>query len=247
MAHYSSCIWYIVGFNTLQSTGESWLSYPEDYSNESNFDNYIHSFYFFITIMTSVGYGNIYPVNIYERVLCTALMFLSSGLFSYIIGSICIILNPQEVQILRELEQKYKIANIYLKNKDIKLGIRLKVKNYFEYLLTIKKSQNLSDNQINMILHDKIKGTINYSLYIKFLQQNMFFIHNNYIFKRLVEYVTETSLGEKELIFNKNDKGECLYYINYGQAIIYDPITKLIFKKLKVYNCLLSMAKLSGK
>jgi hypothetical protein len=44
------------------------------------------TFYFMITTLTTVGYGDLYPKNIYEMSLMIFIMLIGIALFSYVIG-----------------------------------------------------------------------------------------------------------------------------------------------------------------
>ena len=65
---------------------------------------YIASFYFCSYTMTSVGYGDLGPKNIVERMICT-FMVMSSGLcWAYVLGEVCAIVADfnAESQIFRK-------------------------------------------------------------------------------------------------------------------------------------------------
>ena len=53
---------------------------------------YITSAYYSITTLTTVGYGDISPINNYEKVVASIGMILGSAIFAYMINHFGIIL-----------------------------------------------------------------------------------------------------------------------------------------------------------
>ena len=49
--------------------------------------------YFAFTSLSTVGFGDFYPVNDYERLLCSALLLFGVAIFSYIMGNFIEILD----------------------------------------------------------------------------------------------------------------------------------------------------------
>lgn len=82
-------------------TREEWdtntwiIKYDPKLINEDNewFSQYIFAFYWSATTMTTVGYGDITPANIYEAVFVSITIFISGFIYAYILNSIGLILN----------------------------------------------------------------------------------------------------------------------------------------------------------
>lgn len=52
-----------------------------------NFELYMISLYWAIMTLTSVGYGDVIPVNTDEKILCCIVMIGGIFMYSYIVGS----------------------------------------------------------------------------------------------------------------------------------------------------------------
>jgi len=51
-------------------------------------DQYITSIYFVLTVIVTVGYGNILPVNNLEYIFVIIFMFFGVAYFSYVMGTL---------------------------------------------------------------------------------------------------------------------------------------------------------------
>lgn len=61
-------------------------------------DQYVDSVYFSIITMITIGYGDIFPINKYEKIYVIIMTFISCGLFAYCLNCIG--------EIFREIKQK---------------------------------------------------------------------------------------------------------------------------------------------
>ena len=54
---------------------------------------YVNAYYYMTVTMVTVGYGDITPVNIYERYFAILTMLIACGIFAYSVSSINTIVN----------------------------------------------------------------------------------------------------------------------------------------------------------
>ena len=62
------------------------LIFFEKDSSQSSLTNYTNAFWYTIVTLTTVGYGDLYPVTIYGRVVGYVFVFLSIGVYGLLIG-----------------------------------------------------------------------------------------------------------------------------------------------------------------
>jgi hyperpolarization activated cyclic nucleotide-gated potassium channel 2 len=86
IAHWIGCIFYAIGASELDS-GMCWLTISEIH-DASNFDKYIISLYWAFTTMTTVGYGDVSPYTMSEKIYAMFSMLIACGVFAYVVGSI---------------------------------------------------------------------------------------------------------------------------------------------------------------
>jgi hypothetical protein len=120
--HILTCVWILIG-RTFDD--KNWINEKTDFviaHNESFEDSYIlylFSLYFIITTITTIGYGDITPVNVLERCFCFFLMFLGAAMYSFMSGQMSSILSnydskqakqSQKFHLLNRVVKKYKIS-----------------------------------------------------------------------------------------------------------------------------------------
>ena len=92
--HIVTCLWIIFpqtvdSDHTITYKG-TWM---EGMHDKSNFEIYSVSFYWCITTITTVGYGDILPTTIFEKLFCSLIMIFGVVGFSFATGSLTSILS----------------------------------------------------------------------------------------------------------------------------------------------------------
>lgn len=93
----------------------------------------MHSYYFVVVTMNTVGFGDITPQNSYERVYCIFFIYVACGMFAYTLNSIGVI-----VQDIKKQDKVYKrnlhLINGYMRQKNISFDLKVRIRKYFEYI-----------------------------------------------------------------------------------------------------------------
>ncbi len=87
IAHWIACIFYAIGNAELESEPDCWLT-KAGVQDSSVFDKYIISLYWAFTTMTTVGYGDVAPYTMSEKIYAMFSMLIACGVFAYVVGSI---------------------------------------------------------------------------------------------------------------------------------------------------------------
>lgn len=91
LCHIIACLW-IFSADLQGENKYSWIK-EKEYDKLSHFELYIVSFYFTVTTITTVGYGDISAFTTMERILCILLMITGVIGFSFATGSLSSILS----------------------------------------------------------------------------------------------------------------------------------------------------------
>ena len=80
----------------MDETGKMNWIYVKGYVDMSKSELYMTSFYFTVTTIVTVGYGDITPVSIVEKVLCVLLMITGVIGFSFVTGALASIISNED-------------------------------------------------------------------------------------------------------------------------------------------------------
>ena len=110
--------------------------------------------------MNTVGFGDIVANTLTEKVFVIGFIMIASIVFAYTINQIGTILyniNRNE----RELKRTMNLINGYMKSKNINFHLKVKIRNYLEYLWHTEKNQNSNEtsdviNKLSKNLKDEL-------------------------------------------------------------------------------------------
>ena len=80
--HIMACLWVFFISFASESTEGSFID--ADYKAMKTSDKYIHSLYFMITTLSTVGYGDLSASNPLEKIVCIIAMILGVASFAYV-------------------------------------------------------------------------------------------------------------------------------------------------------------------
>lgn len=90
LVHWLACGFFLIADFELSelSPDETWLSLLNPDDTKSAIEMYIASASWSFTTISSVGYGDVYPVSPGEKIFGIFAMIISTGIFSYIVGAL---------------------------------------------------------------------------------------------------------------------------------------------------------------
>jgi len=143
---------------------------PAFWIDDSDGTLYITAFYFSVTTVLTVGYGDISAYNNWERGLCIILMLVGCVAFSFATGAISSILESydaknaalaEKITTLNELRHEYQIDQEFYNKlaSCIRYNHKKRAKDFQEFI------EELPDNcriQLNEIIHKKLYSHVIY-------------------------------------------------------------------------------------
>jgi len=86
LVHVVACLWiFIAKFD--ETSKLNWI-YIKDYDDLNDYDLYVPSFYFSVTTIVTVGYGDITAISSTEKIVATFLMIIGVIAFSFATGAL---------------------------------------------------------------------------------------------------------------------------------------------------------------
>ena len=107
-----------------ETSKENWI-YIKDFGDMDNYDLYVTSFYFSVTTIVTVGYGDITAISSTEKIVAVFLMIIGVIAFSFATGALSsIIANidqseailKEKMATLSDIEFEYKINKTLYNN-----------------------------------------------------------------------------------------------------------------------------------
>lgn len=212
--HIACCFWYLTAI--LNDSNENWVD-ENGYTDSTNLESYIVSFYWVTSTVVTVGYGDIVAVNTTERIMSCLLMFVGVVFYSFTIGSLSSLLSEfdaknsifdQKINTLLQIKRKYSFDdNLYLRiKKALKYG-HLKIDQDKEKFL-IELPSNIR-TELSYFMHKSLVNSIE------------FFKNRS---ERFIAYIgpllKPIKFGKNEVIASQGDYANEMFFIKKGKVAI---------------------------
>lgn len=152
VAHLVSCSWIALG------GVDNSLTNPEQY---------LHAFYWTITTLTTIGYGDITPLSISNTgpaimMFTILIQLIGAGMYGFIIGNISNLIANMDIAKSQHTEKVERI-NTFLKYKNIPIELQKRVNNYYDYLWESRRGYNEHQvlSELPLALKTKVALQIN--------------------------------------------------------------------------------------
>ncbi|KRX04525.1 Cyclic nucleotide-binding protein [Pseudocohnilembus persalinus] len=146
VSHLFAILWIFVG-KIDQQNQSTWIQNAQ-IQDKQWYIQYLHSYYFVVVIMITVGFGDINPTNNIEIILCIITMLIACGVFAYV---------QQVKEYLQYFWKEYDLENKNLEKEVIdQLSLSLKKQLLLDANKIILKHsqifQNFSDILISLTI-----------------------------------------------------------------------------------------------
>jgi hyperpolarization activated cyclic nucleotide-gated potassium channel 1 len=128
--HLASCFWYFSA--KLDGFGpETWVV-RYGYMDDSDGDKYMAAFYWALTTLSTVGYGDIGAETDVERILCMIWMTFGVIFFSFTVGNLTSMLSSIDTK-ETILTNKILVIEEFCKEAKLSKDLRLRLKHAIKY------------------------------------------------------------------------------------------------------------------
>jgi len=148
VGHWMACLWCMVGGGQEEGAGRggfTWINglhstYIEEDRWLTAWEIYTAAFYWSIVTITSVGYGDITPVSVFEMQWCTFCLLWGSCVWAYIIGNACGIVSNLDIATI-EHQQTMDQLNSFMSEQHFSKPLKTKVRSFFNQTREIAKGE----------------------------------------------------------------------------------------------------------
>ncbi|GMF33139.1 unnamed protein product [Phytophthora fragariaefolia] len=151
IAHYVGCIWFYISAGRDAEDcwwGHVYFEYPN-----SILSKYVASIYWAITTMTTVGFGDIVPVNDYEKAYCILVLIGGTTLFAYVVGTVIEVASNSTSLMNREHEIVQRV-NAYIKERGVSS----------EFIVACQEHLRFVDSEKTFFVENSLFDALSYSL-----------------------------------------------------------------------------------
>ena len=210
LIHLVACMWVFIG--TLDITSMNWVLVG-NYDEYSNQDLYLVSLYWTITTVSTVGYGDIVPVNLVEKIFTTVVMTIGIVFYSYSISTLS--------NLLANLDyNRSKLKNQKILLDKLTAEYRLNNKFYLELAQALEYASSSSKIQLDEILDNlphNLSNQVILAVYEKQIVNNAFFDQKSTTFVAWVANRLKLfKCKEKSFIYYEGDYANQMYFIIEG-------------------------------
>jgi len=217
--HITACIWNLEA--ELQATSSWYLIEIKPIG--SIFERYLTTLYFSLTVLLTIGYGNIYPYTIYEKLISIAWMFFGIIVYAYIISSLTSSFAKMN-QAKNENEEKDFFFRYWAK------VFHLPYETLEMILATIDTKQSSSSarkmqalNAVSKTLTELPKGlyTEIYNYVFREILEKVEFFQKQpkHFLIKLMPLLTQTNFHKGDLIYRYGDPSLEIFFIVKGRVI----------------------------
>jgi CRP-like cAMP-binding protein len=212
--HLCACFWYFMA-KLEDFSPDSWVV-RLGYIDSSNIELYIISFYWTLTTVTTVGYGDITAGTTIERVYNLFIMSFGVLLYSFAIGSLSSIVSTldqkseemnKKLQILSSIKKEFNLdQNIYDKvRKVIKYDLS---KNQKDKMIFLQELPNKLRIELSQIMHDKVI-------------QNFYFFRDqpSDFFAYVAPLLKPVKFSQNDYLYKCQDMIDEMYFVAKGTVI----------------------------
>ena len=218
ISHVFACILHMIG---TSGGANNWIdAYHggiESWRDETMQANYLTALYYAFVTVTTVGYGDILPVNDTERGFSIVMMFFGTAVFAFILGEMQSLVNKRRST---EVEFSHKMESVaeFMDYKRFPSYLRKSVRQFYN---TIWKSNVVFDERAILLdLSPELRHEV--AMFLKgHLISKVPFLRSasDAVVSSLVHRLHPEVVGKGDTIIRAGEAADCMFIIDTGEVV----------------------------
>jgi len=177
--------------------------------------HYINAVYWAVTTLTTVGYGDILPVNNSQKIYSMFVQVMGFGVFGFLIGTIASILMKKDPAKSKYLENIDNLASL-MHYRKIPLQLKNRIVDFYTYMW--KKRLGYDETVFLESLPENLQTEVALHLKKEVIEKISLFKNATNEFKREISLLLKPIfLTPGDYIFKAGDQGEEMYFVVNGK------------------------------
>lgn len=232
IAHWTACFWFLIGSQDTISHPITWVIIA-GIQDSTSYEQYITSLYWAFTTIATVGYGDITPITLNEKLFAMMTMIMSSGVFAYTVGSIGSLISKQNATENTYREQVVAV-NSYMKKKILPKSLQFRVRRYLDYIWEVKKTKKLNEKQVLSLLSEPLRDEIYAHINANVIKLcKVFDEFEAYFIAQLTRTLENETYAPGDTIFGEGEISSKIYFVLNGKIEIFHQYTSSTFAWLE--------------
>eukprot|EP00126_Sphaerothecum_destruens_P007067 Sdes_comp19667_c0_seq1m11523 len=214
IAHWCASGWWLVGHHIEGENSSSWVSTYKSKRDGVIHDPYLTSLYFCVTTLSTVGYGDVTPETMLERVYVVCMMFLGTLVYAFIFGNVSSIVSNLD-SISKENQLRLQKVNQLIRAFDIPYAMQYRIWSYVDHNSLAANNYNIHATLGNLPPH-LIQEV---ALYIhEPLLMRIFPFAGKDFHKAIASKLRWCFAVSKDFLAREGEVGDCIFIIWEGAA-----------------------------
>ncbi|XP_055619058.1 potassium voltage-gated channel subfamily H member 8 isoform X2 [Toxorhynchites rutilus septentrionalis] len=253
VAHWLACIWYVIAEKERLVNDVDWdigwihtlaerLKIPV--TNVSHSEAYITALYFTFTSLTSVGFGNVSPTTISEKIFSVIMMLIGALMHAVVFGNVTAII--QRMYSRRSLYQsKWRDLKDFIVLHQMPKELKQRMQDYFQTMWSL--NHGIDIYEILKEFPEELRGDISMHLHREILQLPIFESASQGCLKLLSLHIKANFCAPGEYLIHKGDALSYIFYIcNGSMEVMQNNMVVAILGKGDLVGCDISLHLLHG-
>lgn len=182
--------------------------------------------------MTTVGYGDITPVNSSEKIVTMLMMFVSCAIFAWIMGYVGSVIAISDSSTKNLKEEIHAISSFMQANR-IPQKLKTKVRRHLDYLVEYKTQFKLEEEQVLDMLSENLRFELIIHLNGSMLRSMKSLKNFDILFlSSISSLLKKQTFNASETIFKEGDESRKIYFIIDGVVSLRHNRTRTLLKEL---------------